>query len=87
MRWTVREIGAFEAKNKFGQLLDWVASGEEVTITRHGKEVARLVPAKPGFNRDEARAAVRRIRERAEQLKLGSFDWTEWKAFRDEGRP
>lgn len=83
----MREIGAFEAKNKFGQLLDWVASGEEVTITRHGKEVARLVPAKPGFNRDEARAAVRRIRERAEQLKLGSFDWTEWKAFRDESRP
>ena len=67
----MREIGAFEAKNKFGQLLDWVASGEEVTITRHGKEVARLVPAKPGFNRDEARAAVRRIRERAEQLKAG----------------
>jgi prevent-host-death family protein len=49
--------GAFEAKNKFGQLLDWSASGEEVTITRHGKEVARLVPAKPGFNREEARAA------------------------------
>ena len=83
----MREIGAFEAKNKFGQLLDWVASGEEVTITRHGKEVARLVPAKPGFNRDEARAAVRRIRERAEQLKLRSFDWAEWKAFRDESRP
>ncbi len=83
----MREIGAFEAKNKFGQLLDWVASGDEVTITRHGKEVARLVPAKQGFNRDEARAAVRRIRERAEQLKLGAFDWAEWKAYRDEGRP
>lgn len=39
----MREIGAFEAKNKLGQLLDWVASGEEVTMTRHGKEVARLV--------------------------------------------
>ena len=37
-------IGAFEAKNKFGQLLDGVEHGEEVTITRHGKEVARLVP-------------------------------------------
>jgi hypothetical protein len=24
--------------------------------------------------------------ERAEQLKLGPFDWSEWKAFRDEGR-
>ena len=77
----MREIGAFEARNKFGQLLDWVERGEEVTITRHGKEVARLIPAKLGFNRVEAHAAVRRIRERAEQLKLGPFDWSEWKAF------
>lgn len=61
--------------------------GEEVTITRHGKVVAHLVPAKPGLNRMEAHAAMRRIRERAEQLNLGPFDWSEWKAFRDEGRP
>ena len=27
------ELGAFEAKNKFGQLLDWVEQGEAVTIT------------------------------------------------------
>jgi prevent-host-death family protein len=87
MRLDMREVGAFEAKNKFGQLLDWVERGEEITITRHGKEVARLVPAKSGFNRAEAQAAVRRIRERAEQLNLGPFDWSEWKAFRNEGRP
>jgi len=83
----VREVGAFEAKNKLGQLLDLVERGEEVTITRHGKAVARLVPVKHGFNREGARAAVRRIRERAEQRNLGPFDWSEWKAFRDEGRP
>lgn len=83
----MREVGAFEAKNRFGQLLDWVERGEEVTITRHGRAVARLVPAKHGFNRAEAHAAVRRIRERAEHLKLGPFDWSEWKALRDEGRP
>lgn len=41
----MREIAAFEAKNKFGQLLDRVEHGEEITITRHGKEIARLVPA------------------------------------------
>ena len=82
----MREVGAFEAKNKLSQLLDEVERGEEITITRHGKEVARLVPARQGFNREEARAAVRRIRERAQQLKLGRFDWSEWKAFRDEGR-
>ena len=83
----MREFGAFEAKNKFGQLLDWVERGEEITITRHGKEVARLVPAKLGPNREDAHAAVRRIRERAQQLKLGPFEWSEWKVFRDESRP
>jgi prevent-host-death family protein len=44
----MREVGALEARNKFGQLLDWVEEGEEVVITRHGREVARLVPAHPG---------------------------------------
>ena len=38
-------------------------------------------------NRDEARAALQPIRTRAEQSKLGHFDWLEWKAYRDEGRP
>jgi prevent-host-death family protein len=41
----MREIGAVEAKNKFSQLLGWVERGEEIAITRRGKEVARLVPA------------------------------------------
>jgi len=83
----MREVGAFEAKNKLGQLLDLVERGEEIVITRHGKEVARLVPPQTAFNRDQARAAIRRIRERAEKLKLGPFEWAEWRCFRDEGRP
>jgi prevent-host-death family protein len=83
----VREIGAFEAKNKLGQLLDLVEQGEEITITRHGREVARLVPIQPVRNRDLARAALQRMRDRAEQHKFGRFDWEEWKAYRDEGRP
>lgn len=68
-----REIGAFEANNKFGQLLDWVAEGEEITITRHGKEVARLVPAKGGFNREAARAAAQRIRAMSKGVTLGGL--------------
>jgi prevent-host-death family protein len=82
----MREVGAFEAKNKLGQLLDQVERGEEIIITRHGKAVARLVPPKQAFDRDQARAALRRIRERAEKLKLGAFEWAEWKSYRDEGR-
>jgi len=83
----MREVGAFEAKNKLGQLLDLVERGEEIVITRHGKAVARLVPRQQAFNRDQARAAIWRIRERAEKLKLGPFEWTQWKSYRDDGRP
>ncbi len=83
----MRQIGAFEAKNKLGQLLDWVEQGEEITITRHGKEVACLMPARAMHDRAEAHAAILRIRERAEQSRLGQFYWAEWKSYRDEGRP
>ena len=83
----MREVGAFEAKNKLSQLLDQVEHGEEIVVTRRGKEVARLVPARATHSRAEARAAVQRIRARAESRKLGRFNWVEWKSYRDEGRP
>ena len=37
-------IGAFEAKTKFSELLERVSQGEEITITKHEKPVAKLVP-------------------------------------------
>jgi prevent-host-death family protein len=40
-----RIVTATEAKAKVLALLDEVASGEEVQITKHGRLVARLVPA------------------------------------------
>jgi prevent-host-death family protein len=83
----MKEVGAFEAKNKLSELLDLAERGEEVIITRHGKEVARLVPARGLPNRDEAQSAMQRLRERARKENHGSFDWEEWKAYRDEGRP
>jgi prevent-host-death family protein len=69
----MREIGAFEAKNRLGQLLDLVEHGEEVVITRHGKPVARLVPPKAAFNRAEAREAARKIREMSKGVTLGGL--------------
>jgi prevent-host-death family protein len=82
----MREVGAFEAKNKLSELLDLAEQGEEIIITRHGKEAARLVPPKGTVNRDEAREALKRLRELAKQERHGAFDWEEWKAYRDEGR-
>jgi prevent-host-death family protein len=83
----MQQIGAFEAKNTLGNLLNRVEHGEEIVITRHGKPVARLVPNSSGIDRDGARAAAERIRARAKKLKLGAFDWEDLKADRDTGRP
>ena len=81
----MREIGAFEAKNKLSMLLGWVENGEEVLITRHGKPVARLVGASPGgFNRDQARQAARHLLEASRRLKLGGL---KIKDLINEGRP
>ena len=79
----IREIGAFEAKNRLGQLLDLVEQGEEVVITRHGKAVARLVPPKTGFSRAEASEAAQRIREMSRGVTLGGL---RLKDLIDEGR-
>jgi prevent-host-death family protein len=69
----MREIGAFEAKNRFGTLLDWVEQGEEVVITRRGKPIARLVPNAKGVDRAKAARAVEAIVERRAGATLGGL--------------
>lgn len=84
------EIGAFEAKNTLGSLLDRVERGEEIVITRHGKAVARLVPNTRRVDQNQALAAFERIRERAQRLqrtKPSFFNWATLKKMRDQGRP
>jgi prevent-host-death family protein len=41
----MRSVGTFEAKTHLSALLEQVERGEEIVITRHGKAIARLVPA------------------------------------------
>jgi prevent-host-death family protein len=41
----MRSVGAYEAKTHLPRLLEEVAKGETITITKHGVAVARLVPA------------------------------------------
>ena len=38
------QVGAYEAKTHLPALLERVARGEQITITKHGKPIARLVP-------------------------------------------
>ena len=37
-------VGAFEAKTHLPELLEKVAAGEEVPISKHGAPIARLCP-------------------------------------------
>ncbi|MCY3830124.1 MAG: type II toxin-antitoxin system Phd/YefM family antitoxin [Rhodospirillaceae bacterium] len=60
-------VGAYEAKTHLPRLLDRVARGECLTITRHGRPVARLVPV--ASDRERAQEAMARIVERRSQLK------------------
>ena len=77
----MREVGAFEAKNKLAELLDEVEQGGEVVITRRGRPVARLVA--PGqFDREAAKAAER-IRQRSRGVTL---DGLSIKSLIKEGR-
>ena len=68
------EIGAFEAKNRLGALLDRVERGEEIVITRRGKPVARIVPAGPGFDRAKARRTVAGLLEASRGLSLRGLE-------------
>ena len=56
----MRTVGSYEAKTHLPRLLDEVAKGERITITKHGHPVAMLVP--PGaVSRPDADAALARI--------------------------
>jgi antitoxin (DNA-binding transcriptional repressor) of toxin-antitoxin stability system len=69
----MREIGAFEAKNTLGSLLDLVERGEEIVITRRGRPVARLIRETGAFDREKARRAAANILANSKGVKLGGL--------------
>ena len=73
----MREIGAFEAKNAFGMLLDQVEFGEAIIITRYGKAVARLVPVEAEFDRAKARRAAAGLLKASQGVRLGRLSLKE----------
>ena len=42
----MQSVGIYEAKTRFSALIELVEQGEEVRITRHGKEVVRMLPVR-----------------------------------------
>lgn len=58
----MKTVGSYEAKTHLPRLLEEVERGAEITITRHGRPVARLVPV-------GERVGDRRLREAVNGLK------------------
>ena len=66
-------VGSYEAKTKLPELLKRVELGEHITIARHGRPVAVLVPVGDYPRRDPA-ASVAALKEFSRGRRRGDFD-------------
>ncbi|MCA8931116.1 MAG: type II toxin-antitoxin system prevent-host-death family antitoxin [Rhodospirillaceae bacterium] len=81
----MKTIQSTDAKAHLAQLLSDVERGETITITRHGKPIARLVPAVDD-EEERRRAAVAALREWRRHLPPSDITVEELLSARDEGR-
>ena len=75
-------VGAFEAETHLSSLLERVAEGEEVVITKHGKPAAQLVGVAQ-IERERVNQAFEKLKLLRKQTTLGGLSW---QALRDAGR-
>ena len=67
----MESVGSFEAKTHLPQLLERVAQGEEITITKHGKPIARLVPVAPAKPKVDIRRVIEELKAFSKGNTLG----------------
>lgn len=74
----MKTVAIYEAKTHLSELLAAVELGEEVTITRRGNPIARLVAARlPESHAEETtkrRALIARIRANRDMAPVEGFD-------------
>jgi len=81
----MKHFGAFEAKTHFSELLSSVCQGEKFIITKHGVQVAMIVP----FNKEEEEIdstenAIRALKKLRKGITLG--EKLSIRKMRDEGK-
>jgi prevent-host-death family protein len=65
-------VGSYEAKTHLPALLDRVAKGEEITITRHGVPVAKLVPSS-GTAKPDIKQTIQAMLESRKKWRLNGL--------------
>jgi prevent-host-death family protein len=81
---TIATMGLFEAKQKLSELVERARKGEEIGITRHGKLVAKIVPAE--VKKDSWKAVFADLDEYRKNLKGRPVSDEEIKEWINEGR-
>ena len=84
------KVSALEAKTRLGKLLDRVARGEEIVITRHDKPVARMIP-EGGRRLTGVRNGVTQLKDLQERIRTrtkrrGRLSDADVRSAIDEGR-
>lgn len=69
----MESVGSYEAKTHLPALLERVALGEEIIITKHGVPIARLVPMEQ-FRRRDVRAVIQELKKFRKGHILGGLE-------------
>lgn len=72
------EIGSFEAKTRFSEILRKVDEGEQFTVTLRGRPVADIVPTRSGPSKAEVARAVENLRNFPKVQGISGDEVLEW---------
>ena len=75
-------IGTFDAKTHLSQLLEEVQNGNEITITKRGKPIARLIP----FRKEKKYESIKEILEAFDTIRESVKGKVNIKTYIAEGR-
>lgn len=76
----VMEVGAFEAKTHFSELIEAARGGKEIVVTRRGQAIARICPIEDGT------AGLASLLSEFELIRSAALAGPSVAALRDEGR-
>lgn len=81
----MKHFGAFEAKTHFSELLGDVINGEKFIITKHGVQVAMIIPfTQKEEGIDPVENAIRALKKLKKEITLGKI--LSIRKMREEGR-
>ena len=83
----MKAVSIFEAKAKLSGIVNYVVDKhEEVTITRHGHEVAKIVPIRQIANSNDYKRAIDEIEALGQEIGVSGVTLNDIKTMRSHGR-